>query len=137
VAALNTIQSRLSQVADENGVSRRRVRKLELESCKADVARERTRVLEREEALAHKPGGGAALRARGRKALKQLIGSLRAHLQRLTAEMSAHKDLLGQGDIGCQPYICNFFQQHLLLSPPTPNRPLPQVTTYVVHSYDT
>jgi hypothetical protein len=57
VAALNTIQSRLSQVADQNGVSRRRVRELELElkSCKADVDRERTRVLEREKALAHKP----------------------------------------------------------------------------------
>jgi hypothetical protein len=57
VAALNTVQSQLSQVGDKNGVSRRRVRelKLELESCKADVARERTRVLEREEALAHKP----------------------------------------------------------------------------------
>ena len=50
---LNTVQSKLQQLEEENGISRRRVRELELELevCKRDVARERTRVLEREEII--------------------------------------------------------------------------------------
>jgi hypothetical protein len=44
----------LQYLEQENGISRRRVRELELEleACKRDVARERTRVLEREETIA-------------------------------------------------------------------------------------
>lgn len=47
---INTIQARLRGLEDENSISRRRVRELEheLDMCKQDVARERTRVLERE-----------------------------------------------------------------------------------------
>jgi hypothetical protein len=50
MAALNSVQSKLSAIEAENTVSRRRVHELELEleSCKQDVARERTRVLETE-----------------------------------------------------------------------------------------
>jgi hypothetical protein len=47
---LNIVQSKLAHLESENSISRRRVRELELEleECKKEVARERTRVLERE-----------------------------------------------------------------------------------------
>ena len=50
---LNTVQSKLQQLEEENGISRRRIRELEMELdiCKRDVTRERTRVLEREEII--------------------------------------------------------------------------------------
>lgn len=50
---LNNVQSKLQHLEEENGISRRRVRELELELevCKRDVARERTRVMEREEVI--------------------------------------------------------------------------------------
>ncbi|KAJ3784799.1 hypothetical protein GGU10DRAFT_19536 [Lentinula aff. detonsa] len=53
LTVMNTIQDKLEQLENENGVSRRRVRELELELeiCKKDVARERTRVLQKEEAI--------------------------------------------------------------------------------------
>jgi hypothetical protein len=43
----------LQHLEEENSISRRRVRELELELevCKRDVARERTRVMEREEII--------------------------------------------------------------------------------------
>lgn len=48
---LNIVQSKLAHLEKENSVSRRRVRELELEleECKKEVARERTKVLERGE----------------------------------------------------------------------------------------
>ncbi|GLB38153.1 putative centrosome microtubule-binding domain of Cep57 [Lyophyllum shimeji] len=51
---LNTVQAKLQHLEEENGISRRRVRELELELdlCKRDVAKERTRVMEREEIIA-------------------------------------------------------------------------------------
>ncbi|KAJ3715531.1 hypothetical protein C8R42DRAFT_681168 [Lentinula raphanica] len=53
LTVMNTIQDKLEQLENENGISRRRVRELELELeiCKKDVARERTRVLQKEEAI--------------------------------------------------------------------------------------
>lgn len=53
LTALNAVQSKLSEIENENSISRRRVQELELEleACKQDVARERTRVLEKEEIL--------------------------------------------------------------------------------------
>lgn len=50
---LNTVQTKLQHLEQENSISRRRVRELELELevCKRDVARERTRVLEREDTI--------------------------------------------------------------------------------------
>jgi hypothetical protein len=48
---LSAVQSQLRDLEDENSISRRRVRELEmeLEECKRHVARERTRLIEREE----------------------------------------------------------------------------------------
>jgi hypothetical protein len=45
------VQGQLSDLEEENSISRRRVRELEmeLEECKRQVARERTRLFEREE----------------------------------------------------------------------------------------
>jgi hypothetical protein len=47
---LSIVQSKLTYLESEHGVSRRRVQELELEldQCKKDVARERTRVLQME-----------------------------------------------------------------------------------------
>ena len=51
VATLGLVQSKLSHLEAENSISRRRVRELEmeLEACKREVAKERTRVIEREQ----------------------------------------------------------------------------------------
>ncbi|ESK89236.1 proteophosphoglycan ppg4 [Moniliophthora roreri MCA 2997] len=53
LSVLNTIQTKLTHLEDENSISRRRVRELEheLEMCKREVARERTRVMEKETAI--------------------------------------------------------------------------------------
>jgi len=50
---LNNVQKRIQQLEEENGISRRRVRELEmeLEDCKREVVRERTRLIEQEELL--------------------------------------------------------------------------------------
>ncbi|KAJ6620797.1 hypothetical protein B0H10DRAFT_2020648 [Mycena sp. CBHHK59/15] len=49
LSTLSVVQAKLHQLEDENSISRRRVRELELELevCKREVARERTRILER------------------------------------------------------------------------------------------
>ncbi|KAI0366932.1 hypothetical protein BV20DRAFT_971239 [Pilatotrama ljubarskyi] len=127
IATLSVVQNKLSQLEAENSVSRRRVRELELEleACKKEVARERTRILEHERsAIPDPPHEGvhhqraqqqqqrqqrkaqedepdlAAAEARyksaveEKKALEALITTLRAHLSRLTAELSDHKQLL-------------------------------------------
>ena len=48
MATLSTLQSKLTHLETENSISRRRVRELEfeLEECKKEVARERTKILE-------------------------------------------------------------------------------------------
>ncbi|KZT64268.1 hypothetical protein DAEQUDRAFT_718247 [Daedalea quercina L-15889] len=53
-ATLNAVQSKLAFLESENTVSRRRVHELELEleACKQEVARERTKVEQREELVA-------------------------------------------------------------------------------------
>ncbi|KAG5651272.1 hypothetical protein H0H81_009238 [Sphagnurus paluster] len=121
---LNSVQSKLQHLEEENGISRRRVRELELELevCKRDVARERTRVLEREEVIVQQQRdasiSGIGRRSKGKarakevsvehdalheryreaveekKALEALITTLRTHLTRLTAELSSHRELL-------------------------------------------
>lgn len=50
LSILAAVQSRLVHLESENGISRRRVRELEreLDACKIEVARERTRVMDRE-----------------------------------------------------------------------------------------
>lgn len=50
---LNTVQRKIQQLEEENCISRRRVRELEmeLEDCKREVARERTRLIQQEEIL--------------------------------------------------------------------------------------
>ena len=50
---MTALQTRLNQLESQNLVSRRRVRELELEldACKLEVKRERTRVLEKEEII--------------------------------------------------------------------------------------
>ncbi|KAF8158574.1 hypothetical protein B0H34DRAFT_464811 [Crassisporium funariophilum] len=51
VQTLSAVQAQLRDLQDENGISRRRVNELEmeLEECKREVARERTRLIQREE----------------------------------------------------------------------------------------
>ncbi|KAJ3560987.1 hypothetical protein NP233_g10476 [Leucocoprinus birnbaumii] len=111
---LNTVQKRIQQLEEENGISRRRVRELEmeLEDCKREVARERTRLIQQEEQVKQAAYRAAKGKARARdlsedsaqyherykeiveekKALEALIASLRTHLARLTAELHAHRE---------------------------------------------
>lgn len=120
---LSSVQSQLRGLEDENSISRRRVRELEmkLEECKRHVARERTRLIEREElnSLGHgKSTHTIQNKGKGRvveppvdtdderlherykeavdekKALEALINSLRSHLTRLTSEPASHQNLL-------------------------------------------
>ena len=53
LSVLAAVQSRLAHLESENGISRRRVRELEreLDACKIEVVRERTRVMERESVI--------------------------------------------------------------------------------------
>ncbi|CDO75300.1 hypothetical protein BN946_scf184654.g8 [Trametes cinnabarina] len=125
LATLTVVQNKLTHLEAENSVSRRRVRELELEleACKKEVARERTRILEQsamreenssvglrgrrsqqeqqqqrkaQEEEADLAGAEARYKAavEEKKALEALITTLRSHLSRLTAELSDHKQLL-------------------------------------------
>ncbi|KAF8969022.1 hypothetical protein BDZ97DRAFT_1754952 [Flammula alnicola] len=123
---LSAVQRQLRDLEDENSISRRRVRELEmeLEECKREVARERTRLFEREELSvrqqhpdwSYRSAGKGKGKARARegppeiddarlharykeavdekKALEALINSLRSHLTRLTSELASHQELL-------------------------------------------
>lgn len=53
MASLNTLHTRLNHLETENSIARRRVRELEyeLEECKRDVVRERTRIIESQDAI--------------------------------------------------------------------------------------
>ncbi|KAL4070019.1 hypothetical protein V8B97DRAFT_1967591 [Scleroderma yunnanense] len=119
VASLNSLHVRLSHLENENSIARRRVRELEyeLEECKRDVVRERTRILESQDAIdvnARLPGP-STLRAKGKekkvreadqstskyfeiveekKALEALISTLRSHLTRVTQDLSSQQQLL-------------------------------------------
>ncbi|RDX49872.1 hypothetical protein OH76DRAFT_1403113 [Lentinus brumalis] len=126
LATLSVVHNKLAYLEAENSVSRRRVRELEseLEACKKDVARERTRIIEHEQSAMRdderqrratsqrermqqqkkKTGEDQAELATAevrykaavdeKKALEALITTLRSHLTRLTAELSEHKQLL-------------------------------------------
>ncbi|KAI0714073.1 hypothetical protein C8T65DRAFT_806673 [Cerioporus squamosus] len=126
IATLSVVQNKLAYLEAENSVSRRRVRELELEleACKKEVARERTRIMEHEHSAMRddeRQRRAASQRERmqqqqrkaeedqaelaatearykaavdEKKALEALITTLRSHLTRLTAELSEHKQLL-------------------------------------------
>ncbi|KAI6042627.1 hypothetical protein EDC04DRAFT_2563903 [Pisolithus marmoratus] len=119
VASLNALQVRLSHLENENSIARRRVRELEyeLEQCKREVVRERTRILESQDAIdvnSRLPGPSTS-RAKGKekktkeadqsaskyfevveekKALESLISTLRTHLARVTSDLSIQQQLL-------------------------------------------
>ncbi|KAI5118867.1 hypothetical protein M0805_005310 [Coniferiporia weirii] len=117
---LTSLQTRLNQLESQNLVSRRRVRELELEleACKAEVKRERTRVLEREEIIVAQQkdfqkrkttfGRPAKMDPKTveesrynevieeKRALEALIATLRSHLSRLTDELSSQQTQLGE-----------------------------------------
>lgn len=82
LTVMNTIQDKLSHLEDENGISRRRVRELEheLEMCKKDVARERTRVL-------HKEGELERAVADARRSVKDVKGKGKARARDTSMSM--------------------------------------------------
>ncbi|KAF9220472.1 hypothetical protein BS17DRAFT_787047 [Gyrodon lividus] len=119
VASLNALHARLAHLETENSVARRRVRELEyeLEQCNRDVVRERTRIIESQDAIDVSPAraGPSTSRAKGKerrnkeadqqaskyfeiveekKALEALITTLRAHLTRVTSDLSSQQQLL-------------------------------------------
>ncbi|THH03864.1 hypothetical protein EW145_g5947 [Phellinidium pouzarii] len=117
---LTSLQTRLNQLESQNLVSRRRVRELELEleACKVEVKRERTRVLEREEIIVAQQKDFQKRRATSgrskridsdpanesrynevieeKRALEALITTLRSHLSRLTDELSSQQAQLDE-----------------------------------------
>ncbi|KZT12216.1 uncharacterized protein LAESUDRAFT_691432 [Laetiporus sulphureus 93-53] len=66
IATLNAVQSKLAFLESENSISRRRMNELELEleTCKKEVARERTRLLEQEVQASRDAAAAAAKRER-------------------------------------------------------------------------
>ncbi|KIJ60268.1 hypothetical protein HYDPIDRAFT_117349 [Hydnomerulius pinastri MD-312] len=121
IASLNTLHTRLTHLETENSIARRRVRELEyeLEQCKRDVVRERTRIMESQDAIdigAARIAGPSTSRAKGKekkmnkegdpnaskyfeiveekKALEALITTLRTHLTRVTSDLSSQQQLL-------------------------------------------
>ncbi|KAG8214777.1 hypothetical protein J3R82DRAFT_9913 [Butyriboletus roseoflavus] len=120
VASLNALHTRLNHLETENSIARRRVRELEyeLEECKRDVIRERTRVIESQDAIdisAARVAIPSTSRAKGKerrqkdmdphaskyfevvqekKALEALITTLRSHLTRVTSDLSSQQQLL-------------------------------------------
>lgn len=88
LTVMNTIQDKLEHLEDENSISRRRVRELEheLEMCKKDVARERTRVLQKEDSLLQNQRELERAVADARRTMK---GKARAKDTSMTAEADA------------------------------------------------
>ncbi|KAG9315545.1 hypothetical protein JVU11DRAFT_3166 [Chiua virens] len=120
IASLNALHTRLNHLETENSIARRRVRELEyeLEECKRDVVRERTRIIESQDAIdtsAARIPMPSTSRAKGKerrhkdtdmhaskylevvqekKALEALVNTLRSHLTRVTSDLSWQHQLL-------------------------------------------
>lgn len=78
---MNNVQKKLQQLEEENGISRRRVRELEmeLEDCKREVARERTRLIEQEEFLKQQQANLRAAKGKARARDRDLDDSTQLH----------------------------------------------------------
>lgn len=85
IATLTVVQNKLTHLEAENSVSRRRVRELELEleACKKEVARERTRILEHEQSV---------LKDDGLPAGKKRVVSQRERAQQQLQQQKAEED---------------------------------------------
>ena len=75
LSVLTSVQTKLAHLESENAISRRRVRELEreLETCKAEVARERTKVLERESIVVQQREDVAVVKTRRSKGKEKNI----------------------------------------------------------------
>ncbi|KAF8133420.1 hypothetical protein EV363DRAFT_1259120 [Boletus edulis] len=120
IASLNALHAKLNHLETENSIARRRVRELEyeLEECKRDVVRERTRIMESQDVIdasAARLAVPSTSRAKGKerrnkdadphaskyfevvqekKALEALVTTLRSHLTRVTSDLAAQQQLL-------------------------------------------
>ncbi|KAG2340139.1 hypothetical protein BDR05DRAFT_1061696 [Suillus weaverae] len=108
IASLNALHAKLAHLETENGIARRRVRELEyeLQQCKRDVARERSRIIEHGAGEPSWKRGKEERREREeeqskyfevveeKKALESLISTLRSHLTRVTTDLTAQQQLL-------------------------------------------
>ena len=103
------MQSQLRDLEDENSISRRRVRELEmeLEECKRHVARERTRLIERDELNdLGGYGGGKTIRnkGKGRAVEPSVIDDERLH--------ERYKDAVEEKKGLCWAFILIFLQSY-------------------------
>ncbi|KAI0755192.1 hypothetical protein C8Q80DRAFT_1248305 [Daedaleopsis nitida] len=73
IATLSIVQNKLTSLEQENSVSRRRVRELEieLEACKKEVIRERTRIMEHEQSIREDEPAASRRRADQRERIQQ------------------------------------------------------------------
>ncbi|KIJ54960.1 hypothetical protein M422DRAFT_24821 [Sphaerobolus stellatus SS14] len=116
VAALDALQKRLQTLEREHAISRRRVRELELdlEDCKIEADRERTRILNRErelgqdaqayrereklrqvqDKLKEEEQGRYRQIVEEKKSLESFVNTMRNHMTRLTSELALHQSLI-------------------------------------------
>ncbi|KAG2065035.1 hypothetical protein BDR04DRAFT_1145580 [Suillus decipiens] len=108
IASLNALHAKLAHLETENSIARRRVRELEyeLQQCKRDVARERSRIIEQDAGASSWQRSKDERREREdgqskyfevveeKKALESLISTLRSHLTRVTTDLTAQQQLL-------------------------------------------
>ncbi|THH14555.1 hypothetical protein EW146_g5788 [Bondarzewia mesenterica] len=116
---LSQVQRKLAHLDAENNTSRKRMRELEreLEACRQEVAHERERVQERENAIARQQREAESSNRKGKekarndglegqrrykeavdekKALEALISTLRSHMSRLSTELASHQSVLDE-----------------------------------------
>ncbi|KAG2365161.1 hypothetical protein BDR07DRAFT_1399588 [Suillus spraguei] len=108
IASLNALHAKLAHLETENSIARRRVRELEyeLQQCRRDVARERSRIIEQDAGESSWTRSKDERREREegqskyfevveeKKALESLISTLRSHLTRVTTDLTAQQQLL-------------------------------------------
>ncbi|KAG0704780.1 hypothetical protein DFH29DRAFT_331029 [Suillus ampliporus] len=108
IASLNALHAKLAHLETENGIARRRVRELEyeLQQCKRDVARERSRIMDQDAGEPSWKRGKEERREKEeeqskyfevveeKKALESLISTLRSHLTRVTTDLTVQQQLL-------------------------------------------
>ncbi|KAM6494066.1 hypothetical protein JOM56_010427 [Amanita muscaria] len=94
IKTLNAVQYRIEHLEEENSISRRRVRELEyeLEECKRDVVRERTKLLEETAELSGVIHAATIARALGKRSTKGKGKAKESHAIATAVNLSAAEE---------------------------------------------
>ncbi|KIM35865.1 hypothetical protein M413DRAFT_32104 [Hebeloma cylindrosporum] len=127
LSTLSAVQGQLLDLEEENGISRRRVHELEmeLEECKRQVARERTRLFEREEIsirghanTSYRTGGSKGrgkAKARDTTGVREGLDDVRLH-ERYKEVVEEKKDLFPLSRIGLLTHVSTLALEALISS---------------------